>query len=298
MTTAWRPFRPLRTGLVSLALLAALAAPGRAGEQRLSSTANALFGAVSRATSDRRPEVIGGYTRGCIRGAVELPADGPGWQVMRPSRNRAWGHPDLVDFVERLAAAAKRDGLPGLLVGDMAQPRGGPMRFGHASHQIGLDVDIWLQPMPERRLSEDERDALKAISVVKEKGVEIDPTRFGRQFAALIHRAALFPEVERVFVHPGIKKALCATAGEDRAWLAKVRPWYGHDDHMHVRLQCPAGQPQCREQDDPPDGDGCGAELKSWLRKAVYRPPVLTRPARPLPLAALPRECREVLRAD
>jgi murein endopeptidase len=30
----------------------------------------------------------------------------------------------------------------GLLIGDMSQPRDGPMLYGHSSHQIGLDVDI------------------------------------------------------------------------------------------------------------------------------------------------------------
>src|SRR5207244_8198605 len=97
---------------------------------------------------------IGDYTKGCVAGAVQLPGDGPNWQVMRPSRNRAWGHPVLIILLERLAqklpAAA---GWSGLLVGDIAQPRGGPMLTGHGSHQIGLDADIWLTPMPQRRLS-------------------------------------------------------------------------------------------------------------------------------------------------
>ena len=63
---------------------------------------------------------------------------------MRLSRNRNWGHPKLVEFLERLSAKGAKVGWPGLLVGDMAQPRGGPMLTGHASHQVGLDADIWL----------------------------------------------------------------------------------------------------------------------------------------------------------
>ncbi|MFO1072825.1 MAG: penicillin-insensitive murein endopeptidase [Geminicoccaceae bacterium] len=47
-------------------------------------------------------------------------------------------------------------------------------------------------------------------------------------------RARAVPEVERIFVHPGIKQALCAQAGGDHAWLAKVRPRYGHDAHFHA----------------------------------------------------------------
>ena len=34
-------------------------------------------------------------------------------------------------------------------------------------------------------------------------------------------------EVERIFVHPAIKKALCQTKDTDRKWLGKVRPWLG-----------------------------------------------------------------------
>lgn len=282
----------LGTVVLGLMLLAGNAA--RAGED---DTANALFGAVRTATVARNPEVIGGYARGCIKGAVELPASGPGWQVMRPSRNRAWGHPDLIEVIRRLATAARNDGLPGLLIGDMSQPRGGPMRFGHASHQIGLDVDIWLTPMPERQLTLKEREDYRALSMIKERGIEIEPARFSRGLAALIRHAARFPEVERVFVHPGIKKALCATAGDDRSWLGKVRPWYGHDEHMHVRLRCPRGEAACRSQDPPPDSDGCGAELRSWLKRAHYRPPTLSKPARPLSLSSLPAECRSVLKA-
>jgi penicillin-insensitive murein DD-endopeptidase len=277
-----------------LALLLGAAAPARAGHEV--SSANELFGVVSRPTDDRRVEVVGSYTRGCIRGAVELPTSGPGWQVMRLSRNRDWGHPALVGFVERLAAETRREEDGGLLVGDMGQPRGGPMRFGHASHQIGLDVDVWLMPPPARLLSLDERESLIAASMLKGDAYAVDLARFGRYPAALIRRAAGFSEVERVFVSPGIKKALCAAAEGDRSWLRKVRPWYGHDDHMHVRLRCPPGQPLCRGQDPPPEGDGCGGELRWWLGRASHRPRDLLEPAQPVPLAGLPAACREVLR--
>ena len=97
---------------------------------------------------------IGYYPRGCLQGGVELPITGQTWQVMRVSRNRNWGHPELVQFLERFAPlAAKATGWRGILVGDMAQPRGGPLPFGHKSHQIGLDVDVWFMPMPDHVLS-------------------------------------------------------------------------------------------------------------------------------------------------
>ena len=40
-------------------------------------------------------------------------------------------------------------------------------------------------------------------------------------------------------VNPAIKKALRRGAGRDRAWLSKVRPWYGHDYHFHDPLLLP-----------------------------------------------------------
>jgi penicillin-insensitive murein DD-endopeptidase len=96
---------------------------------------------------------IGTYNNGCLAGAVDLPITGPGWQVMRVSRNRYWGVPSLIAFIKRLAESAEEIGWSGILVGDMSQPRGGPMFTGHTSHQIGLDVDIWFTPGPDRELS-------------------------------------------------------------------------------------------------------------------------------------------------
>ncbi|MEM9574309.1 MAG: penicillin-insensitive murein endopeptidase, partial [Pseudomonadota bacterium] len=102
-------------------------------------------------------QVHGFYSKGCVTGAVAMPTDGPTWQAMRLERNRRWGHPDLIALVQKLSRDAVADGWPGLLVGDISQPRGGPMLSGHASHQVGLDADIWLTKMPNRRLSKAER---------------------------------------------------------------------------------------------------------------------------------------------
>ena len=274
--------------LVASAAAADDAVPAKELFGTVASPAPPLAGAV---------RVIGSHAKGCLAGGVALPIDGPGWQAMRLSRNRNFGHPRLVALIERLAREARAEGWPGLLVGDLAQPRGGPMRTGHASHQVGLDVDIWLTPMPERRLSEEERETMAAVSVLRPGTREVDPARFGASHVALIRRAASYPEVARIFVHPGIKRALCDAAGTDRAWLAKVRPWWGHDSHFHLRLRCPEGEPLCRDQDPPPDGDGCGAELAWWLSDEPWRPKPPGPPPRPITLAELPSECRVVLGA-
>jgi penicillin-insensitive murein DD-endopeptidase len=241
-------------------------------------------------------QAIGAYERGCLEGGAALPADGPNWQVMRPSRNRAWGHPFLIALLERLAQKLPvAADWPGLLVGDIAQPRGGPMLTGHGSHQIGLDADIWLTPMPDRRLSPAERDEMPATDVVAADGNEVDEAAWTPQHRRLLEAFAREPQVARIFVNPAIKRALCHEAGPDRAWLTKIRPWWGHSYHFHIRLSCPYGQSECRSQAPPPPGDGCGKELDWWFTPEAHRPP--GPPGKPLLLADLPPACSKLVAA-
>ena len=284
---------------LALAALAAAAFPAAAGDP---TPAKVLFGkATEPAPMEARS--IGFYSRGGLAGAKALPVDGPNWQAMRLSRNRFWGMPVLVDYIEKLANQAKTtDGWPGLLVGDMSQPRGGPMASGHASHQVGLDVDIWFLPMPDRVLTREERETISAISLIKPgTHVEVDKSLWPEGLTRLIRRAASYDEVDRIFVNAGVKKRLCEEAGANRAWLRKVRPWYLHDDHLHVRLSCPPGMAGCKAQDPVPPGDGCGADLAWWLGPEPYKPPPKpkqpVKPPPPLTLASLPPACAEVLQA-
>ncbi len=241
---------------------------------------------------------IGAYARGCLAGAVALPVDGATWKVMRLSRNRNWGHPRLIAFLERFAEKGRAIGWPGLLVGDMSQPRGGPMITGHASHQIGLDADIWFSPMPKRDLSRSDRETISAVSMVKMATREIDRSTWTPIRTALVRQAALDPEVARIFVNPAIKKEMCEEAKGDRGWLAKVRPWYGHNYHFHVRMACPPGAGDCRNQDSVPAGDGCGADLAWWLGPEPWKPSPPEKPRPPLTLADLPAACSQVLVAE
>jgi penicillin-insensitive murein DD-endopeptidase len=244
--------------------------------------------------------VIGFYSNGCITGATALPINGPTWQVVRLSRNRNWGHPNLVHFLERFSARAAKTGTwPGILVGDMSQPRGGPMKSGHASHQVGLDADIWLSPMPPRELSRAEREEMSSTMVVADSRRDVDPKLWTPGHFNVIKAAASDPEVERIFVNPAIKVAMCREAGSDRAWLEKVRPWWGHDYHFHVRIRCPADSPTCKPQPPNKGGDGCGTELKSWFTEAFLNPPLavqdIPRPGNPM--SKLPPACRAVAKA-
>ncbi|MGH6864758.1 MAG: penicillin-insensitive murein endopeptidase [Methyloceanibacter sp.] len=259
--------------------------------------AKELFGGTT-APAPLAARAIGSYSRGCLAGGVALPVDGPAWQVMRLSRNRNWGHPLLVAYLEQLAKDASSIGWPGLLIGDMAQPRGGPMLTGHASHQIGLDADIWLTPMPNRTLTRDEREQITAVSMLRDP-LNVDLNLWTPTNTQLIRLAASYSVVDRIFVHPAIKQVLCDQAGRDRRWLSKVRPWWGHYYHFHVRLGCPRGsQGRCRSQSPVSGGDGCGTELDDWfhkLRVSEMQPAPPSKPERPLSLGDLPQECRVVL---
>nr|WP_274607274.1 penicillin-insensitive murein endopeptidase [Paracraurococcus ruber] len=236
------------------------------------------------------PRIHGGTGLGCIAGAVPLPETGPGWQAVRLSRNRNWGHPALVETLRDLAARAQVQGLPILWIGDLGQPRGGPMPYGHASHQAGLDADIWLELSPKPRLTVAQREDIQVPSLVLPDESGVDPTRWTPRHAALIRLAAEMPGVDRVLVNHAIKRELCRGAA-GAAWLHRVRPWRGHDSHMHLRLRCPPGEGDCRPQAPPPPGDGCDASLDWWLTPEARQPP--KRAAGPAPV--MPAACRAVL---
>jgi penicillin-insensitive murein DD-endopeptidase len=238
---------------------------------------------------------IGFYSHGCIAGAVALPVDGETWQVMRVSRNRNWGHPELIQFIEQLADKATRTGWHGLLIGDMSQPRGGPLLAGHTSHQVGLDVDIWLTPMPAHAFTRLEREEMMATMVVVANRKDVDPKVWTPAHTALIKAAASDQRVTRVFVNPAIKKALCREPGDDRAWLGKIQPWLGHDWHFHVRLGCQPDSPDCEPQPPRDAGDGCHSKEMERFANVVL--PEHSTPHAGPTMAKLPAACREVLHA-
>jgi len=275
--------------------------------QRLAAIAVLLLVPVSLAWSDDGnswsrvsaptigvPAAIGSPAHGCLAGAVALPPDGPGYEVIKLSRRRYFGLPETVDFVRRLGGAAAASGLPPFYVGDMAQPRGGPLPFGHASHQTGVDVDIWFTLEPTPLLAPAARENVALPSMLLASWRAVDPKRFGERQIALLRLAARDPLVDRIFVNPVIKATLCRRLPpSEHAWLGKLRPWWGHDDHFHVRLSCPPDSPECEKQAAVPAGDGCDATLASWVRD--QRPPAVgaAPPRRSLP--TLPSECRAVL---
>lgn len=265
--------------------------------------AKQLFGAAKNG-SGHIPEPFGSYAKGCAAGSVQLPETGPTWQAMRLSRNRNWGHPEAIDFIQKLSAkAARLPGWKGLYIGDISQPRGGPMLTGHRSHQIGLDIDIWMLPPDRLNLSRRERENISSISLRRAKGAYIND-KFTRQHMEVMKAAAKDKRTARIFVFPGAKVAMCNAEKGNRKWLNKIRPWYGHHYHFHVRLACPRGARGCVDQAPPPAGDGC-ADAQKWVNDILNPPKPKPRdpnapkpkPRRELVLADLPQQCSNVLQS-
>ncbi|MFT4960963.1 MAG: penicillin-insensitive murein endopeptidase [Paracoccaceae bacterium] len=254
--------------------------------------AKQLFGAKGMGShQEARP--YGSYAKGCVAGAVQLPETGPTWQAMRLSRNRNWGHPQMIDFIGDISKfAARQPGWKGLYIGDISQPRGGPMLSGHRSHQIGLDADIWMLPTSRIDLSAKQREGISPISTRRANGAYVN-NNWSSAHHQILRAAAKDKRVARIFVFPGAKVQMCNDEKGNRKWLRKIRPWWGHHYHFHVRLECPRGMKGCENQAAPPPGDGC-ADAQKWVND-ILNPP---RPKKADPNAPKPKPRREYVLSD
>jgi penicillin-insensitive murein endopeptidase len=278
------------------------------------SLANKLFGAID-APSLQDPMPIGSYAKGCAAGLWELPETGATWQAMRLSRHRNFGQPEMIDYLIDLSETAAAIGFgKGLYIGDISQPRGGPMTSGHSSHQIGLDADIWMLPPQSLSLSESAREDISSIPVrsADQRSVTANWTKVHHR---LLKEAASDPRVDRIFVAAAVKIEMCKTAAAaDKKWLQKIRPVPGHDTHFHVRLKCPKGARYCETQTPTvgelsKDGNGCDDTLTWWVtdyldppkatgKKPVEEDPPRKKGAREFTMADLPKQCQGVLSSD
>ena len=289
--------------------MACLAAPLPAGAEAL---ANKLFGAKpTPSLQDSMP--VGSYAKGCAAGSMELPETGPTWQAMRLSRGRNFGQPMMVQYLMDLSAQAAAIGWgKGLYIGDISQPRGGPMTSGHASHQIGLDADIWWLAPERLDLSRQEREDISSIPMRSADQRSVT-NNWGPRARALIEVAAGDPRVDRIFVAAAIKIEICKTAtAADKKWLQKLRPVPGHDTHFHVRLKCPKGARLCETQKPTvselsKSGNGCDDTLTWWVTDYLD-PPKPTKKKKPteddaprkrgpreFTMVDLPKQCQDVL---
>lgn len=263
------------------------------------------------AGSKQKPEVIGATNRGCLAGGVKLPQSGPTWQAMRLSRGRNWGHPEMINYLKRISAeVARKTSWKGLYIGDISQPRGGPMISGHASHQVGLDADIWLLPAKNLRLSKAKREKISSLNI-RAKSQKWVNSNWTDDHMQVLKIAASDPKVNRILVTPVAKLYMCKHAKGDRRWLQKIRPTYLHNTHFHVRLKCPKGSPTCPEQKPTvaqlsKNSTGCDSNLQWWVTDYLNPPKTTKKPTKPVKkkkhprqftMADLPSQCTKVLRS-
>ncbi len=272
--------------------------------------ANQLFGAKSKA-SHQSAAALGTYAKGCLAGGEHLAETGPTWQAMRLSRNRNWGHPATIDFIKKYSRkVAKQPGWKGLYIGDISQPRGGPMTSSHQSHQLGLDIDIWMMPPKSLKLTRGDRENLSSVSV-RSGDQRAVSKHWTKTHMEVIKLAAKDPAVDRIFITAPAKVWMCENARGNTKWLQKVRPLWGHHFHFHVRLKCPAGSAGCTPQtpgvaDLSKGGNGCDSTLKWWVTDALKPAPPADpnapkrprkRGARDYLMADLPSQCTRVLKS-
>lgn len=245
---------------------------------------------------------IGSYTNGCLSGAAQMPLRGEGFQLVRTGRDRHYAHPATVEFLKDLSRSVARNDLGRLQIGDMSMARGGPFSSGHRSHQMGLDVDIWYSQdwrAAERPLSAWERDHISAIPLADERDHRLIAKNWDDRVPRILRLAAEDGRVERIFVHPTIKRKLCDISGPDNEWLRKVRPWWGHNYHFHVRLACSKGDDYCEPQ-RPVRNEPCGADLDWWFSEEFYALLTDTAPKKEVPKREpepMPQQCEQVLSA-
>jgi murein endopeptidase len=176
----------------------------------------------------RRSVAAGATNDGFLVRGVQLPAAGVDFFTWDPVLgrypNRAWRRwgADTTIRVLLKVLAAYRDANPGaprVGIADISRPNGGPFGshyggLGHASHQNGLDIDIYYP-----RLDRQE----KSITAVSQ--IDSDLAR------DLLRR---FVKAGSVYVFVGPSTGL--TRG-GRQTGRKVQRLVHHDDHMHVRLR-------------------------------------------------------------
>ncbi len=213
---------------------------------------------------------IGKYNAGCVKNSVALPETGLGYQVIRTSRKRNHGNAILVNYIKKFTRDFTKKYNANVLIADISKEGGGPILDDHSSHQSGLDADILL--LHKNSVNElytvPERESLRPVSKLNGAKNKIDFNKWASLNGELLKTAASYEEVNRIFINPAIKKHLCGKYGKE-SWLRKLRPWWGHDGHFHVRLSCPDDNSKCIDLESPKNIE-CGAGLDWWFSKEAY----------------------------
>lgn len=216
-----------------------------------------------------RDQVVGSPQKGSLESPTNLfnlqlrKGSNSPFKIISPSRQAFFGSAELVSFVDFLAQSMRLM-IPDstLLIGNMSTSKGG--RLGtHLSHQNGMDVDIGYIHPPQVKVAQ-------FIDVVSPK--DIGKNLLLKEQLYLFNLAVHSNEesrVDRIFVHPTIKKALCATArsmgaldaGNENVYavetLRRLIPDVNHANHFHLRVKCTKENPRCIQMAEPAKGHGC-----------------------------------------
>lgn len=277
-----------RTTLLTLKHFAYIKSAGRAAKKLVAAGAVSLFLGLTSGAS--QAQVYGSYNMGCIDNAQPLALQGEHYVMQIWGKGRNYAHPDMLDYLDKFITRTKEAGLPDVIIGDLSQKYGGPYAgSNHASHMVGLDVDI---PFGFAKDLKDKSKTPDSFYLVR-NGKLTDS--FDDERIKLIYLAAQDERVERIFVSPRIKEGMCKLfegKGDD-SFLAKLRPWFGHRAHMHVRLACPSDSPYCKAQAAAPEGTGCGYEVQSWFMPPD--PNAKPAPAKAKQKPVMPQQCKVLL---
>lgn len=264
------------------------------------STAEQLVTKTPVKETESTPSVsIGKYTAGCVKNSVQLPVSGPGYQVVRLHRGRYFGNSVLVDFIRDLSYSLNRQYGTTLYIADISQKGGGPILDDHSSHQTGLDADILYihKPLKENGyVSAEAREKKHPVSTLNSNGKEVDPDKWSPVNEQILKHASQYGKVDRIFVNPAIKEELC-NKYPGSEWLRKLRPWWGHDGHFHVRMECPVNSIKCKPSSPIPDGTGCGSDLAWWFSEdaRLKRIEISKAPQKTEEDINLPEECKGIV---
>lgn len=247
---------------------------------------------LAKSPTSNQSQIYGTYSAGCMDGGIKLPVKGAGYYLGGVHDNRAYGQPELINYIKKLGRFVSTDLKRTLVIGDLSSPRGGPAPLFsslHQSHQNGLDVDIWFRAAKKT----ENADKIKQVLMLDSSWNNINSKYWTEDNVQILKEAASFEEVDRIFVNPVIKKELCREHSGEK-WMGKIRGWWGHAEHFHVRLKCPEGSTNCQPQKPVPDGDGCGEELAWWFSEEAKSGS--TKEPRKYP--ELPKECEVVYKEE
>jgi len=223
-----------------------------------------------------------------------------GFHMLGLTRGNFYAHPSLLAFVRDLGKRVEKEKLDYLAIGDMSMPAGGPFMGSHGSHQSGLDVDIWFRLLPKQinLATRENAEVIVLVDKPDEVGRSLNTNwdKTKQVWQKILKMAASDPKVNRIFVNPAIKKYFCENfkQASDFLWTSKLRAWWGHHEHFHVRLACPHDSGECIEQQKP-EGNGCDENLNWWWSQDYALETQKRQSKKSFVLPEMPAACKRLL---